>query len=496
MLNKPKFLSPSINMHGNMVIDLNSMELPFSCIVDGDEAITKWQIIISKLDDNSIVFDSGEQELVTPFYPINNRNQNVVFKVNLKEYFSTASVCYFTADNTYDDKKVYYTYTDGVYSEYTYNSETWNTDYSNLFYMKFVNSGEEYYWNITLKGRTGNTVSSCEEVFYANSLPKTTIYYSYDNNFTDKENNLIGDLILKDDASLSKRKVFFKADYVQDEDIHIKRYGWRLTDTDNNFVIMDTITQNQIYGIDDDISCECNGLVNQTNYLIELYVETQNGYFNILNNVKFKIDYVVKDIDADFGIVALNKTSGIMLNWGNLRTTEGIVEGEDVSYTTNYPIAVAEENAFHSGSVSINIPNDSRVVFSDTSNGKSLEIDEDSYVVLSFQIDKTSDVVILEMSGFDDIFKPISRKLYYDYNENTLNYMVQKGDDVVYNSVNLSNKTGQTCWYVVTLSPMSSDNGIYAPLKVVENTADNALFPEDELYPDDELYPEIGEWYK
>ena len=66
MLNKPKFLSPSINMHGNMVIDLNSMELPFSCIVDGDEAITKWQIIISKLDDNSIVFDSGEQELVTP----------------------------------------------------------------------------------------------------------------------------------------------------------------------------------------------------------------------------------------------------------------------------------------------------------------------------------------------------------------------------------------------------------------------------------------------
>ena len=84
MLNKPKFMSPSINMYGNTVIDLNSDTLPFSCIVDGNEAIIRWQIVVSKLEDNAVVFDSGIQERNTPFFPINNRNQNVIFNVNLK----------------------------------------------------------------------------------------------------------------------------------------------------------------------------------------------------------------------------------------------------------------------------------------------------------------------------------------------------------------------------------------------------------------------------
>ena len=59
MLNKPKFLSPSVNMYGNAVIDLNSDSLPFSCIVDGNEAITDFQIVISRLKDNTVVFDTG-----------------------------------------------------------------------------------------------------------------------------------------------------------------------------------------------------------------------------------------------------------------------------------------------------------------------------------------------------------------------------------------------------------------------------------------------------
>ena len=56
---------------------------------------------------------------------------------------------------------------------------------------------------------------------------------------------------------------------------------------------MDTISQNQIYGIADDISCVCNGLINQTEYQIELYIETQNGYFYVLEPVNFDVNYAV-----------------------------------------------------------------------------------------------------------------------------------------------------------------------------------------------------------
>ena len=163
MLNKPKFLSPSINMYGNSVIDLNSATLPFSCIVDGNEAVTDFQIVISKLKDNAVVFDTGMQKLNTPFFPINNRNQNVVFSIDLKDYANTVS-----GEN------------------------------------KFVNSADAYYWAITFKNsNSGTEVYSVAEVFYANSKPETTIHYSYDNDFTDLSDNI-------DFSGLQKRKIYFK----------------------------------------------------------------------------------------------------------------------------------------------------------------------------------------------------------------------------------------------------------------------------------------------
>jgi hypothetical protein len=252
-----------------------------------------------------------------------------------------------------------------------------------------------------------------------------------------------------------------------------------------------------VYGVDDDISCECNGLLNDTNYLLELYVETQNGYFGILNSISFNVAYPVTDIEADFDIVALDRTSGIMLNWGNLKTTEGIVEGADVAYVQNLPISNTDRGGFHENSKSIVIPHNSRVVFSETTNGKALDIDENSYVVLSFQVDKDVDVVILEMYGVDDTFNTISRKLHYDHATNDIVYTAQKGNIVVSSSVKLSNVSGETGWYVATLSPFLFDNGnYYATLNLSENIADEALFPEEVLYPDEECFPEIGTWNK
>lgn len=444
MLNKPKFLSPSINMYDNSVVDLNSDNIPFSCIIDGNEAITDFQIVVSRLSDGADVFDTGMRKLDKPFFPINNRNQNVVFSKNLKDYFDADSIV------------------DG-----------------------FVNSADAYYWKIILKNsKSGTETSSVAEVFYANSVPEATISYSYDNNFADTNKNVSF-------SGLQKRKIYFKSTYTQAEGVSLKRYGWRLTDMTNNSVIMDTISQNQIYGIADDISCVCNGLINQTDYRLELYIETQNGYSDIIQYIDFDVNYTVKIVDVDFEVEALNDTSGIMLSWKNLKTTEGVVEGNDVSYTDSFPL---------NASSSVEIPEHTSIAFSKTSNGKDLAIDEGSYIVLSFGFDKTQDTTLFEASGLDDYLNVLSRKLEYVSSNESFKYTVTSGDVVSTCVKPLSKTIGELCWYIVTLYPLL--NGV-ADCKVVESISEGCLFPDEDLYPvaeddttDGLLYPDFGEWNK
>lgn len=498
MLNKPKFMSPSVNMHGNSVVDLNSGTLPFSCVVDGNEAVLYWQIKVSRLSDNEIVFNTGKKNLGTPFYPINNRNQNVVFSKNLKDYFATAETCYIKAESTYDQKKVYYKYENEKYVLYENNGletapSNWSTAYTSLYYTNFVNSSEPYYWNITLWSKSNVATYSSEEVFYANSIPNVTIYCSGDNNFYDGD-VLDSTLILSESDGktpvIDKRRVFLKADYNQGENVSIKRYGWRLTDANSDITFIDTITQNQIYGIEDDISCECSGLVNESSYLLELYIETQNGYFGIVKRIKFNVQYNVKNIDVDFDIKALNDSSGIMLNWGNLRTTEGVVVGKAVRYEENYPVA---------NSTSVVIPEDSKIVFEGTANGKDLEINEDAYVVLSFQIEKDKSLNVFDMSGVDNTSNIITRNLYYNHSDNTLRYTVTKGDIAVKDSVVLKDTaglSGQICWYIATLYPLLSDNGLTTKLVVSECYTTSPVFPSNELMPNSSEYPYLGTWNK
>lgn len=434
MLNKPKFMSPSINMYGNSVIDLNSASLPFSCIVDGNEAITDFQIVISRLKDNVAVFDTGMQTLSKPFFPINNRNQNVVFSIDLKDYFATA-----------------------------------------LVNSGFENSADAYYWAIVFKSTSGTEVRSAEEVFYANSKPTTIISYSYNEDYSNPSEEFSG---------LQKRKIYFKSTYSQAEGVSLKRYGWRLTDTTNNVVVMDTISKNQIYGVAEDISCVCNGLVNQTEYLLELYIETQNGYFDVIDSVEFDVNYSVKSIDADFEIVPLDSSSGILLNWGNLRTTEGIVVGDMVSYKENFPIKSSD---------SISIPENTEVVFKGTSNEKSLEIREGSYVVLSFQFDKDKNKTLFEMSGSDEYSNNLTRKLEYVFADNKLKYTVTKGDIIATSEKGIGNMLSERSWYIATLYPLNGDS---VDFKLEESTTADGLFPEGDSYPSSELYPYFGKWDK
>ena len=480
MLNKPKFMSPSINMYGNSVIDLNSTVLPFSCVIDGNEPIVKWQIVVSRLSDNAEVFDTGEQTLETPFLPIDNRNRNVVFTIDLKKHFnSSAKLCYIAAESTHDSNKVYYLLDGDEYTKYEYNESTWGTGYTSLFYTNFINSSDAYYWKIVLWGGLNGKTVSYEEVFYANSIPEITFNYS-------KDNDIYEELI--DKMSLDRRMYYFKATYKQAEDIPLKKYGWRITDVDNDKVILNSIDENQIYGLSSDISCQYNGFVNNTNCLIELFIETQNGYFSIVKRSTFKINYDVKTLITDFNIQTMNSSSCIMLDWEDLKTTEGVVDGDDVSRVKNYPIANKTN--------SIRVGNGSSVIFEGNANA-ALKIPEDVYAVLSFQITKDENMTLLEMTGVDELSYTIKKKLAYISDSKTLVHSVEKtnGDSAI-KRFELSNRPGDAIWYVVTLHPLTKDEdgNCSVDISVVESVAQGTLYPEDNLYPDDGLYPYSGSW--
>ena len=183
----------------------------------------------------------------------------------------------------------------------------------------------------------------------------------------------------------------------------------------------------------------------------------------------------------------LNDTSGIMLNWSELKTTEGVVVGRKVSYIADSPLK---------DSISVQIPENSSIVFEGTSNDQELEIDENAYVVISFQFEKfTKSFTIFNMTGLDSTSGFIERNLYYNHLTNKLEYTITKKNiTLLKSSDELSYDSGQRCWYIVTLYPMSDEDGYDTEMKVVQSIAENSLQPSSELYPSTGTHPYFGDW--
>ena len=477
MLNKPKFMSPSTNMQ-NYTIDLNSDNIEFSCIVDGNEMITAWRILIYDLETNDKLLDTNRIDLDTPFFPIDEKNRNVLFKINLKDYLEN-SLVYFSATSTYDSEITYYTRSGSegnyTYTEYTYSSSTWDSDYRNLFYTKLKNSTKAYYWTIQFYTDL-SSVTSCEEVFYANSYPVVELFYS--------ENNSTFTNSLTDNIVLNSSKYYFKATYKQAENIGLKRYGWRIKDSDNNAMLLDTISKNQIYGTAQNIICYYDGFLNGGNYSIELYVETQNNVVVFTTPISFSMKYETTYLENVFKTEILYNESGILLDWGDSSLITGVEYG-DVKYIDNFPINLS--------TTSVYLGEDENITFN--SDGISdLDIDEDCYIVLSTQLYNNKERVVFSAEGIDETGYDIMRHLYFDGSK--FIYTIVDSNGTVKIEQPISIAPSQTSWYIITMSPFLGENGVDSSLTVVEDKTNNGLYPSIELYPKTDLYPSFGTWNK
>lgn len=458
MLNKPKFMTPSTNMITS-TIDATADKIPFSCIVDGNEAISAWQIIIYNLIDNSSVFDTGKVDLLPPFFPIDTKNRNVVFEKNLKDYLG---------DNT-----------------------------------AFCNKSDAYYWTITFWGTSGSKTTSCEEVFYANSMPSIEILFRQTSNEEF--------IPLEDTSVISNKACTFKAVYAQENadgtSVPLKRYGWRLSNASDGSVLLDTITHNHIYGVQDNMVLDYDGFLTNNNYSIELYVETQNNVSVYSSPIIFPVEYITTFLSGDFKVETLKKESGIMLDWsesvvagGKMYDGDGnLVSIDDVPYMQNYPIVEyaydsESKNYIPNGTTSVLIPENSSIVY-DYGANFNLDISEDSYIVLSTQLTESEDRLLFDIEGVDDSGEEIFRRL--SFVDNSFEYIVLgDGGRLLTKQYAITDPPSQNVWYVITMSPILMDeNGeAYIKLTVAENKASGALYPSKQLYPSTTRYPRIGSW--
>ena len=445
MLNKPKFMTPSTNMT-ECTIDLNESNIPFSCIVDGNEAVVAWQIIVYDINNGKSVFDSGKITLESPFYPVDEKNRNVVFDTHLKDYLG---------DNT-----------------------------------SFINRRDAYCWTITFWGTSESSTTSCEEVFYATAKPSVTISYreNQDSDYTELSENTV----------LKSRTCYFKGNYSQENGVGLKRYGWKLCDTDSGQVLVDTITHNQIYGTKENIICWYDGFLNSGNYSVELYIETQDGTIVNTNPVNFAIAYKSTFLNNELTVEALKNEPGVILGWDESIIIKGRNEGE-ISFKTNYPIVNYTSKT--EPITSVNIPTGSKVVFGQDSNSN-LDINENCYIVLSTQLFSNDETILFHAEGLDDNGFSVLRKLTFE--KGRFEYIVRgNGEDTaisVYPDESTENtlNPNRYTWYVIIMAPLLiDDDGIsYTDLTVVESRLLKGLYPSTFIYPSDSLYPTMGVWDK
>ena len=460
VLNKPKFMKPSTNKE-ECTIDLTADKIPFSCIVDGNESIKAWQIVVYDIITNDEVFNTGEITLESSFYPVDEKNRNVVFTEDIKQYPNTVT----------------------------------NTDAH-----PFINRADAYYWTITFVGSSGNSVTSYQEVFYANKTPK--IKFTYNGKDVDL-NTGVPQALNSKDCTFKAELDFGKNEDGEDEyKAQLKRYGWRITDNGNGQVLVDTITKNQIYGSADNIVCTYGGFLNGGNYSVELFVETQNNT-KVTSSFDFTVSYSSTFLSNDFKVEALKNEPAIMLDWskaiviaGVLKdANDGVIDVDDTTFKANYP--VAEQ-------CSIEVPDRCKVVYSDEES-LNFDIDESSCIAFSTQLLSDSKATLFAAEGRNDAGDKIERELSYE--SGNFSYTIkQNGITIASDTHQATNRPSEYVWYNIFMSPpINEEGGGYTTeLKIYESKVVNCIYPSENLYPmaetvwdavgSAEFYPIFGNW--
>lgn len=325
-----------------------------------------------------------------------------------------------------------------------------------------LQNNENYKWTITSYWSNGN-IESYENVFYTYSIPTLSI-----NEFP---------------STLQQNSYTFTATYNQTQNVGVEKFGWILMNISTQEILVDTISQNNIYS--SEIQFVYDGFFTNNEYQIMCQCWASNGVIVSTPYTKFNVNYVVESLS---GIVVAQQQqdSGIFLEWPKLSAIIGeYVPGNGAPNLPNYYYNTTVESSVVRLSYGMSSANYSSVFF-DTVNSSPMSFPIFSSHVISFNLNDYNAIGAPIYTFYLDNSSSNYMQIYLNSNRNFGIKYYWNGSIVIDQEFYQPTRGEQ--WYIIAIIP-NRQTGNFVIHTYSYGYIDMGLFPSSTLYPSTTLYP-------
>lgn len=305
-----------------------------------------------------------------------------------------------------------------------------------------MQNGNEYKWKIYSYWNSSDYFESYDNVFYAYSQASVSI-----NNFPNP---------------ITNKSYSFSANISQAQSVGVERFGWEIKNISTGEDIVNTITNNNIYSSDVQVSYD--GFLNGNNYEIRVQCWFTDGTTVLTDFEEFSVSYEVVTVDSSISLTQTND-SGINVIWSNLYSISGIPSNQNYSFV----ISQQWEEYFNNNYLSLKSGNS--IVYNKI-NSSDINIPTTVSHILFFN--NITNSSIYKASGFDSFGNPYYIELSND------------GENIVLDINGVKNNIYEIqpmdAWFFVCIN----QNSVY--IKRMYSNGEG-LYPSENLYPSDTLYP-------
>ena len=325
-----------------------------------------------------------------------------------------------------------------------------------------MQNNNNYKWSVTSYW-SGGSIQSYENVFYTYATPTLTI-------------NSVP-------ATLAQNSYTFTATYSQAQNVGVEKFGWILRNINTQEVLVDTITQNNIYS--SDIQLYYDGFFANNTYEIMCQCWASDGVIVSTEYTQFTVSYNVESM-AGTVVATQQNDSGILLEWTELSYIVGTyIQGSGaVSSPSYYYNTTAQSQVIH------------LTYGTATTDESYVQFNQVNSSPMSFPI-FSSHVISFNWNDYNAVGSPLYTfylnsssntyiQIYFNSNRNfSIKYQLNGS---VISDQEFYQPTRGEHWYVMSLVP-DGQTGNFIIHTYAYGYTDMGLFPSLTLYPSTTLYP-------
>lgn len=324
-----------------------------------------------------------------------------------------------------------------------------------------MQNNNNYKWTITSYW-SGGSIQSYENVFYTYATPTLTI----------------GSV----PGTLAQNSFTFTATYSQAQNVGVEKFGWILENTTTQEILIDTISNNNIYS--SDIQLYYDGFFTNNTYRVKCQCWASNGVIVATDYTTFNVSYTVETLTGTF-TAEQRDDSGILLNWPKLFSITGTYSpGTGAPQSPKYSF----NETVQSNTVTLNYGNQ-------TGNVSYITFNQVNSSQMSFPLN-SSHIISFNWNDYNAINNPIYAymlnggyteyiQIYLNANKNfSIQYV--KDSSTIVNQEIYQPTRGET-WYIFQIVPNETTG--FLDVCIYTYGVNNGLFPDTTLYPSQFLYP-------